>query len=1017
MAEEVTVHLPLSVENLIQNICMEQHQKPLDSKVRHHLASIGEQQALQLLTKISRTQIKTTFTKFTQYMINTYYTPSTSEKQQQHNSNASPSSPATTHLSFSSPSNQVSFDTTRSPVAEHRRCSLDSSTQMEEEKRFSAAMEALGELEFRKAFLLLSYIGGESLENAITAEMIRSLKDLPMVRFEKEIWDAVGKRYMNSDKKERQLYLDWDSGRSHVYHCYVSPNGSLRFKGPILQSTWTHLQKSLGDENVLVVKFSEERNVRDSVTNVQEPAALYRKFGKEGIHVGLRLYRFFAFKDGGKEEKRKDPTTSSVKCYFVRMNSSSSADERVPYILSNKTMFEARSLFMHVHMLANLDKYMARFSLILSKTLTLKVDLTAVHVEDIEDIICKDENGNPVYDSNDKARILTDGTGFISADLAVLCPCNVSEGRDPKNKYVGEITNLVHLEDMSKEIGGAECRHQPPLLIQCRLFHMGSAIKGTLLLNRKLTSKFMFRASEALTLPPRTIQVRPSMIKVPRDKSLLNIQSINSLEVVGTSNKPNRSYLSKYLIGLLSYGGVPNEFFMDVLRSNLEEANHVYSNKRAALKASVNHGDMDDYNSSEMILSGISLNEPFLQYHLSILAREEKKRLRAGKLYVSDCFYLMGTVDPTGRLERNEVCIIHENGQIRGPVLVYRNPGLHFGDIHMMQATYVEELESYVGHSKYAIFFPCVGPRSVADEIAGGDFDGDMYWVSKNPQLLQYFKSSDPWVERTAPCNAVSSDSSVEEPSVISDELEEQLFGLYLRTRFEPSSAVGVAADSWMALMDRLLTLRNRYNKEKQIKHLKESILQLIDIYYEALDAPKKGGRKFQVPKDLAVEMFPHYMEKNKSFTSTSILGSIYDEVGRWQDEDLCRKEITKLPCFDVEIPVSCMEKWKALYEEYRRDMTNALNHNSNSKDEAAEVIKIYQEKLYGAARIEDSLYYEALAVYHVAYDYAILRNDVKKCAFAWKVAGSTLTNIYIVQQNLNARVFNPSVLREIFGS
>lgn len=76
-----------------------------------------------------------------------------------------------------------------------------------------------------------------------------------------------------------------------------------------------------------------------------------------------------------------------------------------------------------------------------------------------------------------------------------------------------------------------------------------------------------------------------------------------------------------------------------------------------------------------------------------------------------------------------------ENGQITGDVLVYRNPGLHFGDIHKMQATYVEELECYVGHGKYAIFFPCVGPRSVADEIAGGDFDGDMYWVSKNPQV------------------------------------------------------------------------------------------------------------------------------------------------------------------------------------------------------------------------------------------------------------------------------------------
>lgn len=47
----------------------------------------------------------------------------------------------------------------------------------------------------------------------------------------------------------------------------------------------------------------------------------------------------------------------------------------------------------------------------------------------------------------------------------------------------------------------------------------------------------------------------------------------------------------------------------------------------------------------------------------------------------------------------------------------------------------MKEIESIVGNSKYAIFFPVTGPRSVADEIAGGDFDGDMYWVSRNHQV------------------------------------------------------------------------------------------------------------------------------------------------------------------------------------------------------------------------------------------------------------------------------------------
>ncbi|TKY44577.1 RNA-dependent RNA polymerase 4 [Spatholobus suberectus] len=796
------VVLPTSVDNLIESICHKQNQLPPDSKLRQQLAAVGEQQALYILNVIADRPIRHSLSAFINHML----------KQCQPLEFLTPSTPSQT------------LSPSPNPTRPHQP-SLHAPAP-------NSSLQALGELEFRKAFLLLSYIGGKSLENVVSAEYIRSLKDLPMVAFEKTIWEDLGKNYIYHES-DRQLYVDWDSGRTHVYQCYVSSDGNLRFKGPTLQNKQTHLHRTLGDDNVLLVKFAENESAKNLRTSAEEANGLYGKFGKEGIRVGLRLYRFFVFKDGGKEEKKKDPTSSSVKCYFVRMQSCSSADENAVYILSNKTVSEARTLFMHAHMLPSLDKYMARFSLILSKTLKLNIDLATVSVQTIQDVYCQDENGNIMY-ANERPRILTDGTGFISGDLALLCPNNVFKGRNLENKYIQEISNIVELEDMSKAMGETELKlstHQPPLLIQCRLFHMGCAIKGTLLVNRKL--------------PPRTIQVRPSMIKVATDLSLRNMQSINSMEVINTSNKPNRTYLSKTLIALLSYGGVPNEFFMDLLRSNLEDADHVYSNKHAALRSSIYSGEMDEYNAAGMVLCGIPLDEPFLQYHLSILAKEEKKRLRGGRLYMPDCFYLMGTVDPTGCLETNQVCIIHENGQMTGDVLVYRNPGLHFGDIHIMRARYVEELESYVGHSKYAIFFPCVGTRSVADEIAGGDFDGDLYWVSNHPQLLQYFRKGDPWMENSAPCNSVRLDSSVKRPSAFSaEELEEELFRLFLETRFQPSNAISVSADSWMALMDRLLTLKNDRTKENEKEHVKENILKLIDIYYEALDAPKKGGRK-----------------------------------------------------------------------------------------------------------------------------------------------------------------------------
>ncbi|KAI8571433.1 hypothetical protein RHMOL_Rhmol01G0119900 [Rhododendron molle] len=65
-----------------------------------------------------------------------------------------------------------------------------------------------------------------------------------------------------------------------------------------------------------------------------------------------------------------------------------------------------------------------------------------------------------------------------------------------------------------------------------------------------------------------------------------------------------------------------------------------------------------------------------------------------------------------------------DNGQISGDLLVYRNPGLHFGDIHRLKAVYVKQLEKIVRNAKYGIFFSTQGERSVANEMAIFDFFG-----------------------------------------------------------------------------------------------------------------------------------------------------------------------------------------------------------------------------------------------------------------------------------------------------
>lgn len=100
------------------------------------------------------------------------------------------------------------------------------------------------------------------------------------------------------------------------------------------------------------------------------------------------------------------------------------------------------------------------------------------------------------------------------------------------------------------------------------------------------------------------------------------------------------------------------------------------------------------------------------------------------------CIYLCRSVDLTyyvALISYSSTCSHH--GQVSGKVLVYRNPGLHFGDVHVMKAIYLKELEEIVGNAKYGIFFSTKGWRSAPYEMATGDFDGDMYWVSRNPEV------------------------------------------------------------------------------------------------------------------------------------------------------------------------------------------------------------------------------------------------------------------------------------------
>lgn len=51
----------------------------------------------------------------------------------------------------------------------------------------------------------------------------------------------------------------------------------------------------------------------------------------------------------------------------------------------------------------------------------------------------------------------------------------------------------------------------------------------------------------------------------------------------------------------------------------------------------------------------------------------------------------------------------------------------------------------------------------------------------------------------------------------------------------------GKAADSWLTFMDQYLSLGEHDVDDKN--RIKEKLLKLVDLYYDALDAPKSGKK------------------------------------------------------------------------------------------------------------------------------------------------------------------------------
>ncbi|KAK9939780.1 hypothetical protein M0R45_016466 [Rubus argutus] len=251
------VFLPQSVHNLLRQICIEKNQPWPDADVRRELASLSEEKALEVLHSIyNNSQDIRTLNGFIKFMIRKC------------------SSPSPSRIVPTSYFQEQPFLVNEPPLLLLLLCKLDFERFSRTTWRpWQAHLVALGELEFRKQFLILSYAGEEKLKNMIAPEDIRSWKDLAMVPFE-QVWEAVGKyNISNNDRRSIGIIVLIGIVGRHVCHCCVSEERVTHLRFPRILSKTTTLEVDWS-----LVNVNEEYCLDESGNYT------YRD-GKQGIHT------------------------------------------------------------------------------------------------------------------------------------------------------------------------------------------------------------------------------------------------------------------------------------------------------------------------------------------------------------------------------------------------------------------------------------------------------------------------------------------------------------------------------------------------------------------------------------------------------------------------------------------------------------------------------------------------------------------------------------------------------------
>ncbi len=326
-------------------------------------------------------------------------------------------------------------------------------------------------------------------------------------------------------------------------------------------------------------------------------------------------------------------------------------------------------------------------------------------------------------------------------------------------------------------------------------------------------------------------------------------------------------YLNRQVLVILSGLGVPDSAFSVLQDQMFNKMAQMLVDAESALSfLSQNYYVLPPLPFSTLKSFNATV-EPFFRSLINAAyKRQLAELLTRSRIFVPQGRILMGTIDETGTLREDEVFVQcqqvptdiitdnlvfdHERGLfiVLGDVTVAKNPCLHPGDVRRLRAV----LQPTLQRTHYdCIVFPSVGTRPITDMCSGSDLDGDLYFVTWNPELL--------------PPSTVQ---PMEYDAPKATEVEKISIGDIQRfmVDFIANDQLGTIANAHVVHVDQ---------KPDGVKN--ELCVLLAYIFSMAVDFPKTGFIP-TFPSEAKVTTWPDFMQKTgrPSYSSEKVIGKLF---------------------------------------------------------------------------------------------------------------------------------------------